>query len=229
VRRLAAPLCAALFSAAVCAADEKPAACPPQGDATRTTLQRLNEKRARVEEPAEEDIDDTVTMEALVAPGDDRLRWQDGQAAELTGYVVEVRDGGMASSNCHSSDPADHDTILDISPNGNIFDNAHRMVAVITPQWRRLLAVDRVDWSTRAVRAKYLNQYVTIVGWLLFNSEATSRALNTAPLAGPDITRATAWEIHPVTSIESEGDVLPQQAFLTTDRKPEAPIPPAAP
>ena len=229
MRNLLSPLCAALFSAAVYAADDKPATCPPQGDATKSKLQKLNEKRARVEEPAEEDIDDTVTMEGLVAPGDDQLRWEDSRAAELTGYVLEVRDGGMASSNCHSSDPADHDTILDISPSGTIFDNAHRIVAVITPQWRRLLAADRVDWSTRSIRAKYLHQYVRIVGWLLFNSEVASKTLNTAPLAGPDITRATAWEIHPVTSIEAETEVLPQETFFTPDRKPETPLPLAAP
>ena len=85
------------------------------------------------------------------------------------------------------------------------------MIAVITPQWRRVAAKNRSDWSTRSIRAQYWQKYVTIRGWLLFNFEAAARSANTAPLAGVDITRATAWEIHPITAIELNQDGLQQQ------------------
>lgn len=205
-----------LFAIGAASAEQRSAKpCPPGGDATRPGIQRLNESKSRVDEPSDEDIDDTVTMDAIVSPGDDRLRWEDGQACEITAYVIEVRDGGMASSNCHSPDPAIHDTILELIPDPNVLDRAHRVVAVITPQWRKTMATDRVDWSTRAIRAKYTHQWVTISGWLLFNFEAASKAINTTPLPGVDIARATAWEIHPVTSIELEEDVLDEEAVLT--------------
>jgi hypothetical protein len=189
-----------------------PGSCPPQGDATKSKLKHLNEEKARLDEVSDDDVDDTVTMEEISEPGDDRLRWQDGQGVEITAYVIEVRDGGAASSNCHSSKSSDHDTVFELVPTQNLMDRAHRIYAVVTPQWRQAVAADRVDWSTQALRALYVQRWVIVRGWLLFNFEAASTSLNTAALPGPDITRATAWEIHPVTSIDRQDDVLDQQA-----------------
>lgn len=193
--------------------------CPPQGDASKTKIQRLNESRARLDEVGDDDVDDTVTMESLLEPGDDRLRWQDGQGVEIVAYVIAVRDGGPASSNCHSPRSSDHDTVLELVSGPEAIDRAHRVSAVITPQWRKMVAADRVDWSTAALRAHYLQRWVTVRGWLLFDFENASTALNSAAMAGPSITRATAWEIHPVTSIELQDDVMEQQA---ADRRPAA-------
>jgi hypothetical protein len=189
-------------------------ACPPQGSATKAKAKALNVLRARTTEPGDDDYDDTADISALIAPGDDSQRWTNDAAVEITAFVVDVLDGGMASSNCFSSDPADHDTILYLSPGANVSDASHRMIAVISPQWRRIMAKNRIDWSTRAIRAMYLQKYVSIRGWLFFNSEAASQALNTASLAGASITRATAWEIHPVTGIEQSEDSLEQQTLL---------------
>jgi hypothetical protein len=185
--------------------------CPAGGDATKRRIQALNEKKARLDAPSEDDIDDTVTIDSLIEPGNDRLRWQDGQGVAIDAYVLEVRNGGMASSNCHSSDPADQDTVLVLSPGEDVSDKAHRLIAVLTPQGRRIAAKDRLDWSTLAIRAKYLRRYVSITGWLLFDFEAAPHALNTAPLGGADITRATAWEIHPVTAIDLGDDSMEEE------------------
>jgi len=186
--------------------------CPPQGDATKPKAQRVNEQRARTDEPSDDDIDETADISALIAPGDDSLRWQADTAVEIGAFVLDVRDGGPTSANCHSSDPAEHDTILDLSPGPNVADKSHRIIAVITPRWRRLMARNEVDWSTRAIRAKYVQRSVTIRGWLLFNADVAARSLNTAPLTGAGVTRATAWEIHPVTAIDLDEDSLDQQA-----------------
>jgi len=189
-------------------------ACPPQGSATKAKARKLNELRARTTEPTDDDYDDTVDISALIAPGDDSQRWSNDSAVEITAFVVDVLDGGMSSSNCFSPDPANHDTVLYLSPGASVSDAAHRMIAVITPQWRRIMSGNRIDWSTRAIRAMYFQKYVSIRGWLFFNSEAASQALNTAALAGSSITRATAWEIHPVTGIEQSEDSLEQQTRL---------------
>ena len=194
------------------ALDAAPTPCPPQGDATKPKIQQLNENKARLDEPSDDDIDDTVTIDALVEPGDDRLRFQDGDAIEVTAYVIAVEDGGMASSNCHSPSPADHDTILRLVADSSALGPAQRVLAVVTPQWRRTMAGNRIDWSTQAIRAKYLQHWVKVTGWLLFNFEVAARALNTAELTGPAVTRATAWEIHPVTSLDLNEDTLDQQA-----------------
>jgi hypothetical protein len=188
--------------------------CPPQGDAKRASIQKLNEAKARLDEVSDGDVDDTVTMDSLSEPGDDSMRWEDGQGVEITAYVIEVRDGGAASSNCHSFRNADHDTILELGPTPGALDYAHRLYAVVTPQWRRAAAADRVDWSTGALRALYVQRWVTVRGWLLFNPEAAPVSLHTGTLGGPAVTRMTAWEIHPVTSIELQEDVLDQRALL---------------
>lgn len=207
---------AAALSAAAAHARNPGAAggCPPQGDAAKSKEQQLNMQKARTEQPTDDDVDDTADIEALLEPGDDTLRWTSDTAVEITAFVLGVRDGGAASSNCHSSNPADHDTILDLSPNANVFDAGHRVVAVITPQGRRAMAGNGVDWSTAAIGAKYTQHYVTIRGWLLFNTAAAGRSLNSAPLAKNGITRATAWEIHPVTSIALDRDSLEQQQLV---------------
>jgi len=188
--------------AAGAAAPRGSSPCPPQGDATKPRLQELNEKKSRDQTPSDEDIDETVTIEALLEPGDDSLRWQDGAAVEMVGYVLEVRDGGATSANCHSSDPAEHDTIFEMSSDADVFDGAHRVFAVVTPGRRRIMSKAGEDWSTRTLRAQYLHRYVAVTGWLLFDFESANRASNTAGGAGPKITRATAWEIHPVTGLE---------------------------
>jgi hypothetical protein len=218
VRRPAALLCClafALGNTALARAQAQP--CPPKGDAAKAKVQKLNEQKARLDEVGDSDIDDTVTMEELVEPGDDSGRWQDGQGVEITAYVMGVVDGSPASSNCHSGAAADHDTILELAPTAGARDTAHLVFAVITPQWRAVAAAHRTDWSTVALRAQYLQHWVNVRGWLLYNFEAASVALNTASMAGPNITRATAWEIHPVTEIERNEDVFQQQAALPAD------------
>ena len=188
--------------------------CPPQGDATRASLKHLNEARARLDDVTDDEVDDSVTMEEICEPGDDSLRWQAGQGVEITAYVVEVRDGGPSSSNCHSSAAAEHDTILELAPDAGGVDRSHRFYAVITPQWRRAVSADHLDWSTAGLRAHYIQRWVTVRGWLLFDPEAEKSSLHTAQLMGPGVSRMSAWESHPVTALQLEDDVLDQQALL---------------
>jgi len=195
--------------------------CPPQGDATKDKSRQLNEARARLDEVTDDDVDDSVTMEDLCEPGDDSLRWQDGQGAEITAYVLDVRDGGPSSSNCHSSSSADHDTILELTPTANGLDRTHRFYAIVTPQWRRAVGAKRIDWSTGALRAHYVQRWVTLRGWLLFNTEAAAISLHTGDIAGPGLTRMSAWEIHPVTALDLQEDVMDQQALLPLPAGPD--------
>jgi hypothetical protein len=46
------------------------------------------------------------------------------------------------------------------------------------------------------------------------NPELATGFADTSSLAGVSITRATAWEIHPVTGIELSDDSLEQQTWL---------------
>ncbi len=59
----------------------------------------------------------------------------------------------------------------------------------------------------------------------LYNSEVETSSLHTAQLAGPSVSRISAWEVHPVTALDLEDDVLDQQALLPL---PAGPRPPTA-
>jgi len=63
------------------------------------------------------------------------------------------------------------------------------------------MATQGIDWSTRALRDKFLGRWVKVRGWMLFDVEHVDHKENTAPGRARNW-RATAWEIHPVTSIE---------------------------
>jgi hypothetical protein len=56
-------------------------------------------------------------------------------------------------------------------------------------------------WSTRALRDRLLGRWIKVRGWMLFDVEHQNASENTAPGRERNW-RATAWEIHPITSIE---------------------------
>ncbi len=205
-----------LLSAAVAVLAQAGGGCPPEGDATKAKIRDLNIQKARMTSPSDDEVDDTVTMESLLEPGDDTMRFENGTAVSIAAYVMAVRDGGPDSSNCHSQDPADQGTVLELASDSNVPDPGHRVFAIVTPRWRAILAKQGRDWTTRGLRAKYLHQAIIVTGWLLFDSEAASRAANTTPLPGPGITRATAWQIEPVTDLELDEESQADQTALLT-------------
>src|SRR5262249_40190936 len=182
MRFLASAACLLLSASAALAA---PRACPPEGDATRDKVRELNMQKARMTSPTDDDIDDGVTIEALEEPGDDTMRFQNGTAVAVSAFVMAVRDGGPARSNCHAGHPSAQDTCLELAAASSEPDPGHRVFAVVTPRWRVLMSKQQQDWTTRGLRARYLHQWIIVTGWLLFDFEAANKAANTTPLVGP--------------------------------------------
>jgi hypothetical protein len=60
------------------------------------------------------------------------------------------------------------------------------------------------------LRQQLLGRWIRVTGWLLFDVEHAENAANTNP-GGKTLWRATAWEVHPITSIE----VLPRKPPIT--------------
>jgi hypothetical protein len=79
--------------------------------------------------------------------------------------------------------------------------NPKKVIVEITPRWREIMEKKNTDWSTNVLRTRLMGKFVKVQGWLLFDAERKEEADNTNP-KGKKNTRATAWEIHPVTSIE---------------------------
>ena len=182
------------------------AACPIEGDARYPPVRALNILKRRMRAPAPADIDGHVTLAAMLAPGDDTHRFDASRGATLEGYVAAVKVGGVESVNCHTHDPDYRDTHIELTLDPLHDAEAKHVIVEVTPQWRGRMAAEGVDWTTPALRSKLLGHWIRVTGWLMFDEEHANAAENTAPGAS-HVWRATAWEIHPVTSIE----VLPDK------------------
>ena len=71
----------------------------------------------------------------------------------------------------------------------------------ITPKWRELKTLQGMDWTTAALRTRFKHKTVRVRGWMFFDDEHDDESENTAPGHAGN-RRATAWELHPLTSIE---------------------------
>ncbi|HKI93966.1 MAG TPA: hypothetical protein VJ992_01625 [Gemmatimonadales bacterium] len=174
--------------------------CPADGRAKRASIRALNLLKNRRAAPAAADIDASVTLERLLAPGNDRHRWNTRRAATVVGYVRDVEVGGVETVNCSARAPRHRDTHIEL-----VIDGAHRgqlpLIVEVTPWWRSRVARAGLDWSTDALRSTLLGRRVRVTGWLLFDAAHRREAENTAPGRSGDW-RGSAWELHPVTALE---------------------------
>jgi hypothetical protein len=175
--------------------------CGPEGDAKREDVRELNVHKNRYDFPDSAHIDRSVTLQAMLSPGNDRDRFSIGKAAEITGYVNDVKVGGDESCNCHARNPEDRDTHIELVVSPEQSAEGMRVIVEVTPRLREEMAKKGIDWSTDKLRNTIKGHYVKVRGWLLFDEEHLKQAVNTDP-DNPKDWRATCWELHPVTSIE---------------------------
>ncbi len=178
------------------------AACPVEGDARNPQVKALNLLKRRMTTPAVADMDNQVTLTAMVAPGDDTSRFDTKKGATIEGYVADVKVGGVETVNCHTHDPQYRDTHIELTLDPlHDAENKHVIVEV-TPQWREQMSKNGDDWSTPTLRKKLLGRWIKVTGWLLFDEEHANAAENTNP-GGSKNWRATVWEIHPISAIQA--------------------------
>lgn len=175
--------------------------CPVGGDAKRAQVRALNALKRRMQTPSAKDFDHTVTLAAMVAPGEDAGRFDTQRAVTVEGYVADVKVGGVESVNCHTHDPKFRDTHIELTLDPLHDDESKHVIVEVTPQWREALAKQDVDWQTNTLRQTLVGRWVKITGWLLYDEEHANAAANTAS-SGTHVWRATAWEVHPITAIE---------------------------
>ena len=179
--------------------------CGMEGDARSPGVQALNRLKNRYTAPQQ--VDPAITLPATLAPGRDTGRWKVKQGAEIIGYVSDVKVGGIESTNCHAHAAEQRDTHIELVLDPMAASPTQRVIVEVTPRWRAIMAAQGVDWSTRALRDKLLGRWIKVRGWMLFDVEHQNASENTAPRRERNW-RATAWEIHPITSIE----VVPRPA-----------------
>ncbi len=174
--------------------------CPAQGNAKSTRVQQLNILKNRINVPLSNDFDHSITMSALLKNGDDRNRWSVQRAAKIIAYVADVKPGGIETANCKSKNQDDRDTHIELSLQPMSYEKNQRVIVEITPRMRRIMAAKGVNWSTSSIRNNFVGRWVEVQGWMLFDIEHLNMAEHTNP-GNTKNWRATAWEIHPVTSI----------------------------
>ncbi len=152
--------------------------------------------------PSAQDVDSTATLAAIVAPGDDQHRWDERRAAVVVGFAVDVPSRAasrvpIVTSRGLKGRDTHIELVLDSADTGR----PRRVIVEVTPRVRAQMAAQGVDWSTQALQREFVGHWVRVSGWLLFDTDHVKQSANTAP-ASPDVWRATAWEVHPVTGIE---------------------------
>jgi hypothetical protein len=162
----------------------------------------FNALKNRTELPRAADFDGALTLEAMLAPGHDWGRWRPSRAGRIEGYVVRVHDAGPESANCFSLSRVD--AHIEVAPRADA-PPSQRVIVEVTPPMRDWAARQFRDWSTATLQRELTGRRVRVEGWLLFDDEHDEESENTRP-GNDDNWRATAWEIHPVTSIA----VVPQ-------------------
>jgi hypothetical protein len=137
----------------------------------------------------------------MLAPGSDTGRWKVKQGAEITGYVFDVKVGGIETTNCGARAVERRDSHIDLvlDPLGGChYAASHR-------RGHPSLASDDgpqgLGWSTRALRDRLLGRWIKVKGRMLYDVEHQYESENTAPGRERNW-RATAWEVQPVTFIE---------------------------
>jgi hypothetical protein len=148
--------------------------------------------------PGPQEFDERVSLEALLRPGEDSGRWSESRAGRVEGYVVEVVEGGMEAANCYSYE--ERDVHIHVAPRADA-PRTEWVVVEVTPHARGWAVEWGGDWRADTLRRELVGKRCRFEGWLLFDREHADESEHTAPGSRGNW-RATAWELHPVTSIE---------------------------
>lgn len=166
--------------------------CPVQGNNKSLKFQTADRLKNR--SVAGTKIDQSVTLEKILAPGNDTARFNSNQYVAITGYVVLVKPGGLEYCECHSKDPKDWDIHIEIALSPNDGDKKAMIVEI-----NRYTKAKNPNYTVANIK-KFLGKKVVVTGWLFSDSEHKQNAVNTNPKNDNDW-RGTIWEIHPVISI----------------------------
>jgi hypothetical protein len=174
--------------------------CPPEGSTTKPGLMALNRLKNRTTPPLKANVNPAITLDSILARGNDVNRWNSSQGAVITGFVVKVKPGGPETVNCGATDAAHTDTHIEIALQLGDAEGTHHMIVEVTPRIRAMLAAKGKDWSTKNLRSSLVGRKILVMGWMMLDKEHCNASENTNP-GGAHNWRATCWEIHPVFAL----------------------------
>ncbi len=161
---------------------------------------KLNEYKNRYNFPRKNDYDNEIKLHQLLSSGDED-QFPIEKAIILTGYVFDVKMGGVETCNCKTKDEAYRDTHIELTPDDRHTGPENRLIVEVTPRIRAIMAAKGIDWSTETLKSTLKGHKVKVSGWLFYDAEHKSQSFATYP-EGQKNWRASCWEIHPVTYIK---------------------------
>jgi len=155
--------------------------CGMEGSATPARLKALNRLKNRYTAPQADEINHSISLSAILAPGNDTTRWSSTSGAEITGYVFDVKPGGGETCNCGKTDPVHTDAHIELVLNPTDSAASRRVVVEVTPRMRAIMAASGTNWSTTTLRKQLLHKWVKVRGWMTFDAQHANAAENTTP------------------------------------------------
>src|SRR5713226_1782527 len=144
-------------------------ACGMEGSATPARLKALNRLKNRYTAPQANEVNHSITLSAVLAPGDDRTRWSSSSGAEITGYVFDVKPGGGETCNCGKTDPAHTDAHIELVLSPTDSTATRQVVVEAPPRMRAIMNASGTDWSTTTLRTQLRHKWVKVRGWMTFD------------------------------------------------------------
>ena len=187
-----------IFGQADFMVDEQP--CGLEGSAKPANVKQLNRLKNRSAAPTKAQIDPQFNWAELAKFEDDRNKFSFEKGAILRGYVLRVKMSEAETCNCNSKTPDFRDTHLIITPDAENTGVLNQIVVEITPRLRAQMQARGVDWSQEALK-KLRGKYVEIEGWLFYDYNHGNESAKIRQKT-KGVTRSTAWEIHPVTTLK---------------------------
>ena len=160
---------------------------------------KLNEYKNRYAFPKKDDYIEGITLNQLIL-GNNENDFPIDKAVILSGYVFNVKMGGIETCNCRNQEEKYRDTHIELTPDEEHIGPEFRVIVEVTPRIRAIMAVKGIDWSTEELKNTLIGHKIKVEGWLFYDAEHESQSFATNP-AGERNWRASCWEIHPVTNI----------------------------
>lgn len=135
------------------------------------SVKQLNQLKSRYTSPIPDDFNPDITLDAILAPGDDTDRWSTDDAAEVEGYVLDAKPGGVETCNCRARALQYRDTNIEIVKSLNDSGPTKRVIVEVTPRVRAIAAGNGLNWSTPTLMQNLAGHHVRIRGWMLFDLE----------------------------------------------------------
>ncbi len=162
---------------------------------------RLNVYKNRYKFPRKSDFVAGISLRQLLESSSEH-DFPIDKAIILTGYVYDVKMGGVETCNCKATDQDHRDTHIELTPDANHTTPEYRLIVEVTPRVRTLLAMKGEDWSTSELKERLIGRRVKVAGWLFYDEEHESQSVANRP-NGARNWRASCWEVHPVTYIKT--------------------------